>query len=316
MSPLRLAFAGTPELAAVVLEAMVLNDFMPSVVLTQPDRRSGRGRKLSRSPVKEVAQTHDIAIMQPERLKDGEAAAQLASYDLDAMIVAAYGLIVPPQILSLPRYGCLNVHGSLLPRWRGASPIQAAILAGDTHTGVTIMQMDAGLDTGTMLSETTCPIEADDTAESLTAKLATMGAREMVTVLRQLTVAPLAGKTQEATLATYAPRIRKDDAKLDFTRTALELEREVRAYRPWPVSYTSVNGERLRVWAAHADANADLGGMLPGTVVTCDEASIVVATAGGALHLLTVQRAGAKAVSAQAFLRARPIAPGTVIGQS
>lgn len=307
----RLGFAGTPAFAATILQALCDAGRAPLVVLTQPDRGSGRGRKVTASPVKQLARKRGIDVWQPPSLKAPDAIAQLEQLGLDALIVAAYGLILPPAALAAPRHGCLNVHASLLPRWRGAAPVQAAIVAGDEQTGVTIMQMDAGLDTGPMLRKRTCAITCEDTAEHLTQRLAGLGARCLLEVLADGPEG-IEPEVQDDAIATYAGRIDKQVAELDFTRDAAALARAVRAYDPWPVAYTELAGERLRIWRAHrlaATANAP-----PGTIVGVGPEGLDVATGEGTLRVLELQRAGGKRMPIEAYLRARDIPLGQRLG--
>ena len=306
-----LGFAGTPEFAAVILRALCEAGREPQVVLTQPDRGSGRGRKVVASAVKQVALERNIDVWQPASLKQDDAAMQLQERQLDVLIVAAYGLLLPQAVLDAPRFGCVNVHASLLPRWRGAAPVQAAILAGDDATGVTIMQMDAGLDTGPMLRKQTCELRDDDTAASLTQTLAEAGA---TCLLEVLDAGPdgHAPEAQDSTFATYAGRIDKSAAELDFSRDAAYLARSVRAYDPWPVAYTALAGERLRIW--RAQQLPDQHHTNPGTIVAAGTAGLDIATGDGTLRVLELQRAGGKRMSVEAYLSAREVSVGQTLG--
>jgi methionyl-tRNA formyltransferase len=312
-TPLRLVFAGTPEFAAETLNVLIQSRHEIVAVYTQPDRPAGRGRKLTSSPVKELALQHQLNVFQPDSLKTPEAVEQLRALDADVMVVAAYGLLLPPEVLNVPRFGCLNIHASLLPRWRGAAPIQRAILAGDTKTGITIMQMDKGLDTGAMLLKLNCPITRKDTASSLHDRLAKLGAEAIIIALDQLST--LATTPQNDGQATYAGKLTKQEAIIDWQRPAEELDRQVRAFNPWPVAQTSVNGQTLRIWAAQPltdNANAT-----PGTVIACNKQGIDVACGEGVLRITRLQPAGSKPMDVPAFLNGRPdwLTSGTQLGE-
>lgn len=305
--PLNLIFAGTPEFSAVTLQALLSSQHTIKAVYTQPDRPAGRGRKLTASPVKELALQHQLPVFQPESLRVESEQQKLANLQADLMIVVAYGLILPPAVLTAPRLGCINVHASLLPRWRGAAPIQRAILAGDAVTGVTIMQMDAGLDTGAMLYKVECPIEASDTSERLHDRLAELGAKALLHTLDHL--ATIQPEAQEDALATYAHKIKKEEAELDWNLPAAALVLKVRAYNPWPVAFS--NG--VRVWEAMA-VEQDTKHIPPGTIVQASIQGIDVATGQGILRLLKLQLPGGKVLSAADILNARKNEFG--VGQS
>ena len=311
--PLRLIFAGTPDFAAEALHALIRSPHEIVAVYTQPDRPAGRGRKLTPSPVKQLALQHQLTVLQPVSLKTAEAAAQLRALDADVMVVAAYGLILPPEVLEIPRNGCLNIHASLLPRWRGAAPIQRAILAGDSETGITIMQMDKGLDTGAMLLKLTCPITGEDTAASLHDRLASLGAEAIITALDQLPT--LTATPQDDREATYAAKLTKQEAVIDWCRPAEELDRQIRAFNPWPVAQTSVNGQTLRIWSAQPLAGK--ANVSPGTVIGRDKQGIDVACGEGVLRLTWLQPAGSKPMDVAAFLNGRPdwLTPGKQLGE-
>lgn len=311
--PLRLIFAGTPDFAAEALHALIQSPHEIVAVYTQPDRPAGRGRKLTSSPVKELALHHQLTVYQPVSLKTPEATGQLRALGADVMVVAAYGLLLPPEVLAMPRYGCLNIHASLLPRWRGAAPIQRAILAGDPETGITIMQMDKGLDTGAMLLKLTCPISREDTAASLHDRLATLGGEAIITALDQLPI--LTATPQDDREATYAAKLSKQEAIIDWRRSAEELDRLIRAFNPWPVAQTSVNGQTLRIWAAQP--LADKANAPPGTVIGRDKQGIDIACGEGVLRLTRLQPAGSKPMDVTAFLNGRPdwLIPGTLLGE-
>ena len=300
---MNILFAGTPAFAAAALDALLQAGHRVPLVLTQPDRPAGRGLKPQASAVKQLALSKQLAVAQPATLKDDVVIAQLAAVGADAMVVAAYGLILPESILRLPRLGCLNIHASLLPRWRGAAPIQRAILAGDRETGVTIMQMDAGLDTGAMLLEQAIPIADDDNAQTLHDKLAALGAQLIVRVLHEQPAAV----AQDHARASYATKITKAEARIDWNRPAAELARAIRAYNPMPGAYTTWQGQPLKLWRAEPVSAASA---VPGTVLLADADGIVVATGDGALRLLELQRAGGKRLAAASFLTGAALQPG------
>ncbi|HEY4091471.1 MAG TPA: methionyl-tRNA formyltransferase [Luteibacter sp.] len=303
--PLRVVFAGTPEFAVPCLEACRIAGAEVVAVYTQPDRPAGRGRKLAASPVKEAALAAGIPVEQPESFKAEADRDRLAAHAPDLMVVVAYGLILPRKVLAIPRLGCWNVHASLLPRWRGAAPIQRAILAGDTESGVDLMQMEAGLDTGPVLVERRTPISADDTGGSLHDRLSALGADALAEGLRRIQAGEvLEPHTQAAEGVEYAHKLDKAEARLDFSQPATALERKVRAFNPWPVAEGDIAGERLRVWAAHAIAGRP--GAEPGTVFAATRDGIDIACAEGALRLTAVQRAGGRRIGAADYLNARP----------
>ncbi|MBI5751189.1 MAG: methionyl-tRNA formyltransferase [Hydrogenophilales bacterium] len=301
---MRLIFAGTPDFAAAALRDLIAAGHDIALVLTQPDRPAGRGMKLTPSAVKVVALAHGLPIAQPATLKDAAAQQQLRAVGAEVMVVAAYGLILPQAVLDLPPRGCLNIHASLLPRWRGAAPIQRAILAGDTETGITIMQMDAGLDTGEMLSKHAIPIEEGDTAQTLHDKLAALGGRAIVNALDALD--GLIPEAQDNTQATYAAKLTKEEGLVGWTKPAAEIARAVRAYNPFPGAQTQWQGESLKLWMAQV---TDAAGE-PGEVLAADKAGIVVACGQGALRITELQRAGGKRLAAAQFLAGCEIKPG------
>ena len=301
---LRLAFAGTPEFAVPALAATIASGNQLVGVWTQPDRPAGRGRKLTASPIKQVALRHEIPVFQPASLKTAQAQAELAALKVDLLIVVAYGLILPKAVLALPRFGCWNVHASLLPRWRGAAPIQRAIEAGDRQTGVCLMQMAAGLDTGPVLLHLETPIDDQQSAGALSERLSLLGAQVLkdgLTLLR-IGVKPVA-QAQDDGAASYARKIDKREALLDLTQPAAQLALRVRAFDPWPVAETVLAGERVRIYAAQAVEGHSAA---PGTVIAATVAGIDLATGAGHLRLLRVQRPGARPISAAEYLHARP----------
>ena len=307
---MNILFAGTPAFAAAALQSLLNAGHRVPLVLTQPDRPAGRGLKPQASAVKQLALARGLELSQPASLKDPAVTAQLAQHGADVMVVAAYGLMIPPAVLALPRLGCLNIHASLLPRWRGAAPIQRAILAGDAETGVTIMQMDEGLDTGAMLMKAGVPITADDTAQTLHDKLAAAGAGLIVQALER----PQDWKpeAQDPAQASYAAKLSRSEACIDWTRPAAEIDRMVRAFNPVPGAYTMLNGQPLKIWRTEPLART-VADAAPGTVLQ-DAGALLVATGSGILRLHELQRAGGKRLPAQVFLAGMPFAPGLRLG--
>lgn len=305
---MRILFAGTPPFAAAALNALADAGHEIVQVLTQPDRPAGRGMKLTSSAVKQAALLRGLPVYQPVSLKAPEAQIVLREADADVMVVAAYGLILPQAVLDLPRFGCLNIHASLLPRWRGAAPIQRAILAGDAETGITIMQMDAGLDTGAMLSKTVVPIQESDTAASLHDTLAAAGAEAIVAALANY--AALVPVAQDDAAATYAAKLSKEEAKLDWQQPATTLARAIRAHNPAPGAWTELAGASLKIWAARACE----GSGRSGEVLRADADQLIVACGTGALALLEIQPAGSKRMPVAAFLSGRTLPAGTLLG--
>jgi methionyl-tRNA formyltransferase len=302
--PLRLVFAGTPEFAVPSFAACVASGAEVVAAYTQPDRPAGRGRKLAASPVKQAALAAGVAVEQPPTLRDADARARLAAHAPDLIVVVAYGLILPKAVLALPRLGCWNVHASLLPRWRGAAPIQRAILAGDRETGVDLMQMEAGLDTGPVLLEARTPIHPDDTGGTLHDRLATLGASVLADGLaRVMRGETLVATPQREDGIEYAHKLDKAEARLDWNEPAAALERRVRAFDPWPVAEAVVDGERLRIWSAQAlPAPA---GAAPGSIVATHRDAIDVATGDGVLRIRELQRDGGRRMAVRDWLNAR-----------
>jgi methionyl-tRNA formyltransferase len=313
MSPpeLRLVFAGTPDFAAAHLSALIGAGYVPLTVYTQPDRPAGRGRTLTASPVKKVALDAGLPVEQPASLKSEDAQSRLAALRPDLMIVVAYGLILPQAVLDIPRQGCLNVHASLLPRWRGAAPIQRAIEAGDPETGITIMQMDAGLDTGPMVASRSVPIEPGMTAGQLHDALARTGVPLLLEVLTDLEHALVSAHAQDDSRATYAPKIDKGEARILWQRSSEEIERQIRAFNPFPGCWTLLDDLRIKLWEAKPAA----GEGAPGTLLDCDDAGIRVACGSGALCLTRLQLPGGKPLQVGEVLRSRSdlFTPGSVL---
>jgi len=303
MTSLRIAFAGTPQFALPALQALLKSRHQVIGVLTQPDRPAGRGQQLRSSPVKLLALDAHLPLAQPSTLKTVESRAELTRWAPDVLVVVAYGLILPPPVLALPRLGCINIHGSLLPRWRGAAPIQRAILAGDAETGVTIMQLDAGLDTGPMLLERVRPIGSQDTAGDLHDALSELGAAALLEALDGLAAGALKPRAQPAEGVSYAPKIEKSESPLDWSVSAIHLDRKIRAFNPWPVAETRFAGESLRVLRARI-AEPVGAHDAPGTLLGIAEDGLRVACGEGVLAVRELQRAGKRPVSARDFANA------------
>ena len=314
---MKLAFAGTPEFAAVILDALAHSRHCVEVVFTRPDARAGRGKRVAESPVKQCAAAAGIRVLQPRSMRAAEAAEQLAAAESDAMVVAAYGFLLPAPILAIPRLGCINVHASILPRWRGAAPVHHALLAGDPRTGVSIMQMDTGLDSGPILATRTCAIAPDDTCGSLTGRLAALGAAALVDTLDALEAGTVEARPQDDAAATRAPKLSKTQAAIDWARPAAEIERMVRAFDPWPVAHTRVAGAgapALRIWRAESAAGDS--SETPGTVLACDESGLVVAAAHGVVRITEIQPPGARRMSVAEFVRGHRFTVGARLGRA
>jgi methionyl-tRNA formyltransferase len=303
MSSLRIAFAGTPQFALPALRVLLASRHRVVGVLTQPDRPAGRGRELRASPIKLLAQESGLPLAQPLTLKTPEGRAELAGWAPDLLVVVAYGLILPPPVLTLPRLGCVNIHGSLLPRWRGAAPIQRAILAGDAETGVTIMQLDEGLDTGPLLLERRRPIHTHDTAGDLHDVLSELGAAALAEAVEGLASGTLKARPQPAAGATYARKIEKSEARIDWSAGAAALDRQVRAFNPWPMAETTFAGESLRVLRARV-AEQPASEAAPGTLLGIADDGLRVACGDGVLAVRELQRAGKRPISARDFANA------------
>lgn len=306
---LKIIFAGTPEFSVAPLQALLASTHQVVAVYTQPDRPAGRGRKITASPVKQVALEHNIPVLQPESLKPAEAQAQLAQFQADIMVVVAYGLILPKAVLETPKYGCLNIHASLLPRWRGAAPIQRAIESGDAQSGVTIMQMDVGLDTGAMLYKVETPIAQEDTAQNLHDRLSSLGAKALIRTLEELPKLQANAQSQTESEVTYAQKLTKAEAQIDWNLPAGKIAQKIQAFNPWPVAFCEFHGKTLRVWRAKAANSADIATYTKNTpageVLQLDQSGLYVATGDGVICLEQVQPAGKKTMSAYDFAQAR-----------
>jgi methionyl-tRNA formyltransferase len=310
---LRIVFAGTPEFAAEHLKALLASQHEIVAVYTQPDRPAGRGQKLAPSPVKQLAVEHGIPVYQPASLRNEEAQAELAALKPDLMVVVAYGLILPQAVLDTPRLGCINSHASLLPRWGGDAHTPHAVQAGERESGVTVMQMEAGLDTGPMLLKVSTPISPDDTGGSLHDRLAQLGPQAVLTAIAGLAAGTLVGEVQDDAQANYAHKLNKDEARLDFSRPAVELERLVRAFHPWPICHTTLAGDALKVHAAEIGE----GSGAPGSILAADKRGLTVACGEGALRLTRVQLPGGKPLAFADLYNSRreQFAAGLVLGQ-
>ncbi|MDQ7985110.1 methionyl-tRNA formyltransferase [Pseudomonas sp. G34] len=308
---LRIVFAGTPEFAAAHLKALLDTPHQIVAVYTQPDRPAGRGQKLMPSPVKQLAVDNAIAVLQPPSLKDAAAQAELAALKPDLLVVVAYGLILPQAVLDIPRFGCINSHASLLPRWRGAAPIQRAVQAGDAESGVTVMQMEAGLDTGPMLLKVRTPITADDTGGSLHDRLAELGPPAVIEAIAGLASGTLMGEVQDDALANYAHKLNKEEARIDWSRPAIELERLIRAFNPWPICHSTLNDAPLKVLAGRIGE----GQGQPGEILAASKDGLTVACGSGALLLTRLQLPGGKALNFSDLYNSRreQFAVGTVL---
>ena len=298
---LRIIFAGTPDFAARHLQALIDSEHEIVAVYCPPDRPAGRGKKLKACEVKELAVAHDIQVLQPSSLKSTEVQQELAELNADLMVVVAYGLLLPKAILDTPKFGCINVHGSILPRWRGAAPIQRAIWAGDEKSGVTIMQMDVGLDTGDMLSIVTCPIAKDETSTSLYDKLAQLGPQAMIATVADIANGQAIATKQDDEQANYAKKLSKEEANIDWTMAADQIERNVRSFNPWPICFTEFSGHTVKIWQAEIVNQQGQAG----TILQADKNGIIVATAQHALKITQLQPEGKKPMSAQDFLNGR-----------
>lgn len=311
---LRLVYAGTPEFAVPALERLVADGHAVAAVYTQPDRPAGRGRRLSACPVKSAALAHGLTVEQPDRLGSEAERARLAALSPDAVIVAAYGQILPQSVLAIPRLGCLNIHASLLPRWRGAAPIQRALLAGDNETGVSLMRMEPGMDTGPVIATRQTSIAATDTGGSLHDRLAALGAEVMGEPLQAYARGEAVAEPQPDNGVTYASKLDKAEARIDWHEDAALIERRVRAFDPWPVAHTGCRGQDLRIWSTAVEAAERAEGMAPGRVVAIDADGLVVATGDGALRITQLQPPGKKRQFASEFINGYAVAVGEQLG--
>jgi methionyl-tRNA formyltransferase len=309
---MKILFAGTPEFAVPSLQALIESDHDVIGVYSQPDRPAGRGRKLAPSPVKAAALAHDIPVYQPPSLKDALAQQTLASHNADLLVVAAYGLILPKAVLAMPQYGCINVHGSLLPRWRGAAPVQMAIIEGDRETGVTIMQMDEGLDTGDMLHKVSCPIDEQVNSSDLMVRLAQLGGGALMDTLAQLQAGILEPQKQNEAQVTYAHKINKADALIDWRESAGLISRKIRGFNPWPGALTTYGDHAIKIW--QASVVSGVAAQKPGTIIAIDKAGIDVATGDGVLRLTVLQWPSKKRQPAEVFAVSRAFEKGATLG--
>jgi len=303
---LRVIYAGTPEFAVPALRSLIDSPHEVVAVYTQPDRPAGRGRKLQASPIKQLAEVAGIPVEQPENFRDEQTCQQLAGYKADVMVVAAYGIILPQGILDTPVFGCLNIHGSVLPRWRGAAPIQRAILAGDAETGVTIMQMAAGLDTGDMLHKTHYTISSEDTASSIHDALASDGAEALQVVLSKLRSSELTPEVQDESQTTYASKFAKADAEIDWQSSAQDIDRLIRAFNPWPIAYTHLHGKPLRFYMSEVLADKSVSAV-PGSVLDESKHGIQITTGKGVINITKLQFPGGKPLAVREFLNGRSL---------
>ncbi|MDF2867113.1 MAG: methionyl-tRNA formyltransferase [Gammaproteobacteria bacterium] len=301
--PYKIIFAGTPEFAVPTLQALIDSPHEVCMVYTQPDRPSGRGQKLTASPVKQLAQVYSLPIRQPQTLRDASEQQALAELEADFMIVIAYGLILPKPVLEAPKQGCINVHASLLPRWRGAAPIQRAILAGDRMTGISIMQMEVGLDTGPVWRMTECPIDLTETNQTLQDKLSKMGARALLATLEDIQQGAAHPVPQNEAESNYAAKITKAEAAINWRQTAQQIHQQIRAFNPWPVCFSSLDNEIIRIWQAEPLTIASKA--IPGEIIHTGKDGIVVATGNGALRLLSLQLPGGKPLACKDILNAK-----------
>jgi len=309
---MRIIFAGTPDFAAETLKALLTTEHDVCAVYTQPDRPSGRGRKLTASPVKQLALEHNIPVEQPLNFKEDEAKQILADYHADLMIVVAYGLLLPQAVLDTPKLGCINIHASLLPRWRGAAPIQRAILAGDTETGVCIMQMEAGLDTGPVLSRASCPINDDDTTQILHDRLATLGSQTLLKTLANITDLQASAQAQDDSLTCYAAKLQKQEAEIDWHQSASHITRQINAFNPWPVAQTIWKDQVFRIWSATSiDEQHSTN---TGEIISVNKDSVDIASGDGIVRLKQVQIPGKRAMSVADFLNANIVSAGDHLG--
>jgi len=309
---MRIIFAGTPEFAAQSLKALLTTEYEVCAVYTQPDRPAGRGRKLTPSAVKQVALEHNIPVVQPTNFKEKKDRDTLAAYQADVMIVVAYGILLPQSVLDTPKMGCINIHASLLPRWRGAAPIQRAILAGDSETGICIMQMEAGLDTGHVLARATCPISEKDTSQSLHNTLAQLGAETLLSTLPELAELQTKAESQDNAMTCYADKIVKSEAIIDWQQSATAISQQIRAFNPWPIAQTLWQDKVLRIWFAEAIEQQIEA--TPGEIIATHSDQILVATGKGTIAITEIQTPGKKAMPVKDFLNANKLTVGNYLG--
>lgn len=313
MNPLNIVFAGTPAFTLPSLNALANSSHLIRAVYTQPDRPAGRGRTMQASPVKAWAEAREVPVYQPINFKDPKAIETLAALSPDVLVVIAYGLILPQAVLDIPRLGCINVHASLLPRWRGASPIQQALLHGDQETGVTIMQMDAGMDTGAMLTKASCSILPTDTVEDLHDRLANLAAEPLLKTLDLLATGAIQAEPQNSSLATMAPKISKEDAHINWSATAVEIERQIRAFNPWPICWTSYQEQIIRIHQARVVEHSS---MQPGAIIAIQKTGMLVATGKNALLIEKIQFPNGKVITVLDWLNSgkNQLQPGMTLG--
>lgn len=312
---MKIVFMGTPEYAAVALEALIAAGHEVVAAVTQPDKAKGRSKALLPPPVKVCAQKYDIPILQPRRIRKGDAVEALKQYPADVYVVAAFGQILSQEILDIPPKGCVNIHASLLPKYRGASPIQHVILDGEERTGITIMQMDAGIDTGDILYQKATEIRADDNYETLHDRLSVLGGQAIVEALALLEEGKLSPKKQEEGMSCYAPLIGKEMGELDFTQPAVALDRKIRAMTPWPSAFTTYQGKKLKIWRGEPDFSGDVSGRVPGEIVEVGGEFVTVATGEGTLRICELQLEGRKRMAAHDFLLGVRMQPGEILGR-
>nr|WP_156763248.1 methionyl-tRNA formyltransferase [secondary endosymbiont of Trabutina mannipara] len=312
---LRILFAGTPNFASCHLNALINTKHNLIGVLTQPDRPAGHGNIFTPSPVKQLAESYNVPVFQPFSLHNIEVQRCIEELNADILVVVAYSMILPKAVLDIPKIGCINVHGSLLPKWRGAAPIHRALLAGDDFTGITIIKMDAGLDTGPVLYRNICTIQPDDTSASLYAKLAKMGSNALLKTLELLIAGSVTAEPQNNELASYAYKISKEEARIDWSLSAVQLERCIRAFNPWPISYFLINGHYIRVWAARVNKQLHTASYLPGTIFAADKKGIHITTGDGILTLTKLQPESKKVMQVHELLNSRRelFIPGMVL---
>ena len=313
---MKIIFMGTPDFAVAALDALCRDGREVILAVTQPDRQKGRGRKVIQTPVKVCAEKWGVPVFQPARIREAGAIEQIRSLEPDLIVVAAFGQILPQELLDIPRLGCINIHASLLPRLRGAAPIQWSVINGDTESGITLMQMDAGLDTGDILFQESVPIGPQETGESLYDRLAQLGGEMIVKYLPAIEAGDIHPVPQQDSLSTYAPMLKKEMGEIDWTMPAGQIEQRMRGMLPWPGAYTTLGGHILKIWRARVQTDVQVpAGTSPGTVLYTDKKTICVAAGQGALELLEVQAEGKKRMETDAFLRGTKVSAGDVLGR-